>query len=336
MMCQRLKKDYENDMHYAIGDLHGQLSALKELLVTIQYDPEEDFLYFVGDYTDWGPDSMELIKLLMQLEAENPGVHPLLGNHDLMMWKTITNPEITDQTLQGVSHWARNRGDVTLRQYLALPREEQEQILKWIEQLPVEAFVEVDGVSAAASSDYVQDAAGAEQNALKYRYCICHGMPLSAVAEKPEGWNQPQRARAYLQTGDNYGRTVAFPELTIGIMNAALDPEIRTILWQLIYDAVWYRIRPYETWHCQIPILKDVQIIRGHSITPSRRLESWENGIINIDCGAKVLQASLADEDGDVEEWKLDQTAKLAAFCLETQEVFYAGRHAEISDLEKP
>lgn len=122
--------------HYVIGDVHGQLDILKTLLQRIGYNPAEDMLYFVGDYVDWGPKSIETLLYVMEL-AKNPNVHCVLGNHDWMMLKTIKSDMQMLKTRKGWTVWAENNGAETLEQYLGLSAVQQEDIKKWLENLPL-------------------------------------------------------------------------------------------------------------------------------------------------------------------------------------------------------
>ncbi|HRT63130.1 MAG TPA: metallophosphoesterase, partial [Syntrophales bacterium] len=40
---------------FAIGDVHGCLRHLREMISLIDADPREDTLVFIGDYIDRGP-----------------------------------------------------------------------------------------------------------------------------------------------------------------------------------------------------------------------------------------------------------------------------------------
>jgi diadenosine tetraphosphatase ApaH/serine/threonine PP2A family protein phosphatase len=59
-----------------IGDVHGCIDELKELLKTIGYHPSHR-LIFVGDIIDRGPDSAGCVKYIRELKAES-----VLGNHE--------------------------------------------------------------------------------------------------------------------------------------------------------------------------------------------------------------------------------------------------------------
>jgi Calcineurin-like phosphoesterase len=83
-------------MNIAIGDIHGALGPLLNLLERenlIDSDhhwiAENTHLIFLGDYIDRGPDGIGVIDTIMRLEVEaaNAGgnVSALLGNHDVIL-----------------------------------------------------------------------------------------------------------------------------------------------------------------------------------------------------------------------------------------------------------
>ncbi len=60
-----------------IGDVHGCIDELLELLNKTKYAPGDDRLIFLGDLVDRGPDSAAVVKLVRELKAEC-----LMGNHE--------------------------------------------------------------------------------------------------------------------------------------------------------------------------------------------------------------------------------------------------------------
>jgi len=69
-------------MLYAVGDIHGEVELLDELLGRLPHR-EGDRFVFVGDYVDRGPDSRAVVERLIALAAERECVF-LLGNHESM------------------------------------------------------------------------------------------------------------------------------------------------------------------------------------------------------------------------------------------------------------
>ena len=79
---------------YAVGDVHGRLDLLNELLEKIEADieargPRETLLIFVGDLIDRGPSSAQVIERLRTYRRD--GVRPvfLLGNHEEVLLRLL-------------------------------------------------------------------------------------------------------------------------------------------------------------------------------------------------------------------------------------------------------
>ena len=79
---------------YAIGDIHGNLDELNNLLeLVLPRLKPQDTLVFLGDYIDRGPDSKGCIERIVQLKARaHCTVVTLLGNHEQWMLRTLDNP----------------------------------------------------------------------------------------------------------------------------------------------------------------------------------------------------------------------------------------------------
>ncbi|MBW2328970.1 MAG: serine/threonine protein phosphatase [Deltaproteobacteria bacterium] len=60
-----------------IGDIHGCFNALVTLLA--QVENRVDTMVFLGDYVDRGPDSKQVVELILQLKKDRPHVITLLG-----------------------------------------------------------------------------------------------------------------------------------------------------------------------------------------------------------------------------------------------------------------
>lgn len=60
-----------------VGDVHGQKSALDDLLAKIHFDKAQDHLILTGDLINKGPDSAGVVDLAIEL-----GAHAVRGNHE--------------------------------------------------------------------------------------------------------------------------------------------------------------------------------------------------------------------------------------------------------------
>jgi bis(5'-nucleosyl)-tetraphosphatase (symmetrical) len=65
---------------YAIGDLQGCFHSFQALLKQIQFNPERDRLWFVGDLINRGSGSLDVMRWIL---AHQSSVVTVLGNHDL-------------------------------------------------------------------------------------------------------------------------------------------------------------------------------------------------------------------------------------------------------------
>jgi hypothetical protein len=88
--------DGEPSPLYVVGDVHGYLEELRTALRTAGLIDDEDHwaggtarLWFLGDFTDRGPDGIGVVELVMQLSAEAAAAggycKALLGNHELLL-----------------------------------------------------------------------------------------------------------------------------------------------------------------------------------------------------------------------------------------------------------
>ena len=67
---------------YAIGDIHGCYATFLRLLTQIQFNPQQDKLWLVGDLVNRGPDSAAVLRWAMR---HDDCVVAVLGNHDLSL-----------------------------------------------------------------------------------------------------------------------------------------------------------------------------------------------------------------------------------------------------------
>ncbi len=81
---------------YAVGDIHGRLDLLDQLLDRIWADAPHgaNTLVLVGDYIDRGPDSKGVVERLMALERPGWQIVKLRGNHEHFLLEYLANPEV--------------------------------------------------------------------------------------------------------------------------------------------------------------------------------------------------------------------------------------------------
>jgi len=68
---------------FALGDIHGCISFLEDLIAKITVDPKDDQIVFIGDYVDRGPDTKGVVEFILELK-EKYRVTCLIGNHERM------------------------------------------------------------------------------------------------------------------------------------------------------------------------------------------------------------------------------------------------------------
>jgi bis(5'-nucleosyl)-tetraphosphatase (symmetrical) len=104
---------------YAIGDLQGCFNPLRRLLDYLDFSPDKDRLWFVGDLVNRGPQSLEVLRFVKGLG--NAAV-TVLGNHDLHL------------VMQAAGFGKANKED-TLEPILAAP--DRNALLDWLRGLPL-------------------------------------------------------------------------------------------------------------------------------------------------------------------------------------------------------
>ena len=105
----------DDSIVYAIGDIHGRLDCLEELLALIDSDPERGdrrvILVFLGDLIDRGPGSRGVVERIMALCAASPDVHCLCGNHEELLLESAAGAR------QALGTFNRAGGRETLLSY---------------------------------------------------------------------------------------------------------------------------------------------------------------------------------------------------------------------------
>jgi serine/threonine protein phosphatase 1 len=107
---------------YVIGDVHGRLDLLEDLLSRIEEEIQgrpkpRTSIIFLGDLIDRGPESAQVIERLRTYSPRGATVHFIMGNHEEVMLRVLAGEEGL------VSSWLRFGGAATLRSYGVDPRD---------------------------------------------------------------------------------------------------------------------------------------------------------------------------------------------------------------------
>jgi serine/threonine protein phosphatase 1 len=95
---------------FAIGDIHGGLRALKQLLERINPNDDDTFI-FLGDYVDGWSESAQVIDYLMVMNTKYNCVF-IKGNHDALCEDWLQDANID-------STWYKHGGKGTISSYLS-------------------------------------------------------------------------------------------------------------------------------------------------------------------------------------------------------------------------
>ena len=113
-------------MIYAVGDIHGKVTMLRQMLDQLRAQPlqEDDTVVFLGDYIDRGEDSRGVIDTLLAFREEHARTIFLRGNHEQLMLdaREDTPPELAPHAtylLYGelTLNWLQNGGTDALDSY---------------------------------------------------------------------------------------------------------------------------------------------------------------------------------------------------------------------------
>ena len=114
---------------FVIGDIHGGLKALLQVLKKINCD-QNDTLIFLGDYVDGWSESPAVLDFLIELQKKQPCIF-IRGNHDelLLDW-LLGNNENIDEKL-----WFQHGGEATVLSYQNINAETKEKHIQFLQSL---------------------------------------------------------------------------------------------------------------------------------------------------------------------------------------------------------
>ncbi len=134
-------------MTYVMSDIHGRYDKYLAMLDKIKFS-DDDTLHILGDVLDRGEQPVELLWDM----SLRPNVIPILGNHELIastLLRTLcvevteenAETQITSDLLYSIAAWREDGGDTTLSGFRALPPEDREAMLDYLDEfLPYEVL----------------------------------------------------------------------------------------------------------------------------------------------------------------------------------------------------
>lgn len=113
---------------YAIGDIHGGLKALLQVLNKAEVK-EDDTLIFVGDYVDGWSESAQVIAFLLQLSKKIKCIF-IKGNHDVWCEKWLQTGDVDPI-------WYMHGGKETMDSYASFSEVEKKEHLDFFQKMPL-------------------------------------------------------------------------------------------------------------------------------------------------------------------------------------------------------
>lgn len=111
---------------FAIGDIHGGLKALIQVLNKLEVK-DDDTLIFMGDYVDGWSESAQVVQFLMEL-SETINCIFIKGNHDVWCEEWLKS-EYVNPT------WYMHGGKETMSSYMRFSKEDKKKHLQFFENL---------------------------------------------------------------------------------------------------------------------------------------------------------------------------------------------------------
>lgn len=181
--------------NYVIGDVQGCFEALKTLLKTIKFDPDQDFLWFAGDLVARGENSVGTLRFVKKL-ANRGAAATVLGNHDLTLiacargFKKIKDKDRTQDILDAID------GD---------------ELIDWLRKQPLSVFPNEQTMLTHAGVPCIWTAEKTAQLAQEVQEVVGHddlnvldAFLAEMYGEQPDLWSEDLTGQARLRCITNY------------------------------------------------------------------------------------------------------------------------------------
>ncbi len=164
-------------MVYVMSDIHGDNKKFRSVMQKINLRAD-DTLYILGDVVDRNPDGIKILQKIMKMN----NAKMILGNHEHMMLSTLEMSGFSGERRYdfdwrySTKQWYRNGGMCTHSAFLDLNKSEQNRIIEYIRDLPINIDIEVNG----------------------HRYKLVHASPMTLYRSFLNGrgkWDNPYSDR---------------------------------------------------------------------------------------------------------------------------------------------
>lgn len=121
-------------MIYLMSDVHGYSGRFYEMLEKISFG-KEDTLYLLGDAVAKGPDSLGILRFLM----DHGNIRFLRGNHEqrLLQYFGKAEPQAPRIAYEVMQPWILGDGNPAIRQLLSCSGQEREAVLSFLGKTPL-------------------------------------------------------------------------------------------------------------------------------------------------------------------------------------------------------
>lgn len=111
---------------FAIGDIHGGLKALRQLLERLDYSNKDTFI-FLGDYVDGWSESAQVIQFLIEFSKVHNCIF-IKGNHDAWVEQWLKTRDVNQV-------WYLHGGKETIESYKTFTEDEKLEHLNFFETI---------------------------------------------------------------------------------------------------------------------------------------------------------------------------------------------------------
>ena len=179
---------------FVIGDLQGCFAALKALLKKIEFDAEQDFIYFAGDLVARGEDSLGCLRFVKKLTQQGAAA-TVLGNHDLTLLacsRGLKQPKAKDKTQP------------------ILDAIDRDDLINWLRQQPLMIEIDAQHVLAHAGIPHIwtlkQAKAYADEvsKVLTTDVASLDNFLANMYGSTPDNWSESLTGYARLRMITNY------------------------------------------------------------------------------------------------------------------------------------